>query len=150
MKFYPGICYLAGSIWNFQIPYTEDMKDERSNRILNQLKTQYPGAKSYDLDGRGEHFVCEIEPVTEHPEYDRAVEVIIDSLPHKHLKMTQYYTILSGNLELHNGKEIVWLHPGDKYIVRPGNIHWATSNDECWVEIYSEPGWTKEDHIPIA
>lgn len=124
---------------------------ERSERVLGQLRMRYPGIKVYDLDGRGLHFVGEIEPVSEHPEYDRAIEVIILSKPHKHLKMTQYYTVLSGVLELHIGKKIVLLNRGDKYTIEPGNTHWAKGygDRECWVEIYSEPGWTLEDHIPV-
>lgn len=129
------------------------MKDEttkqRTDRILSQLKSKYPGKKCYDLDGRGMHFVCEIEPVEDHPEYDLAAEVIILSKPHKHLKMKQVYTILSVSLEFHNGDNVVRLLPGDKYVVEPGNIHWAKSDNECLLELYSEPGWTKEDHIII-
>ena len=41
--------------------------EQRSSRILNELNKEYPGKKAYDLDGRGLHFVCEIEPVEEHP-----------------------------------------------------------------------------------
>lgn len=122
---------------------------QRSKRILNQLRKKYPGFKSYDLDGRGKHFVCEVEPVDDHPEYDRAVEVIISSKPHKHLKMTQNYTIISGTLELHIADKVIILKAGDKYTVRPNNVHWASSNDECWLEIYSEPGWIEEDHIVV-
>lgn len=123
---------------------------ERSKRIINSLNEKYPGKNAYDLDGRGLHFVAEIEPVDEHPEFDKAVEVIIESIPHKHLKMTQYYTIISGDLEFHVGDEIVNLHVGDKYTVTPGKIHFAKSDNECWAQIYSEPGWTKEDHITIV
>ena len=123
--------------------------EERSKRIISQLKEKYPNTKAYDLDGRGLHFVCEVEPVDEHPEYDRAVEVIISSKPHKHLKMTQNYTIISGELELHVGEKTINLHFGDKYTVYPNNMHWAKSN-ECWLEIYSKPGWTKEDHIVVV
>ena len=124
--------------------------EERSNRILSLLKEKYPKSPSYDLDGRGLHFVCEVEPVDEHPEYDRAIEVILSSKPHKHLKMTQNYTIISGTLNLHIGDEIIHLTAGDKYTVSPGNVHFASSDDECWLEIYSEPGWTKEDHIVVS
>lgn len=122
---------------------------QHSVRILNQLRKKFPGAKTFDLDGRGKHFLSEVEPTKNHPEYDRAIEVIISSKPHKHLKMTQYYTILSGILDLHIGKKKITLHPGDKYTILPGNIHWAESENECWLEIYSTPGWTKEDHIPV-
>ncbi len=122
---------------------------QRSERILSDLKSKYPNAVSYDLDGRGMHFVCEVEPVTEHPEYDKAVEVIIESKPHKHIKMVQDYTILRGDLELHLNDEVISLKTGDKYTVLPGDVHWAKSNNECWLEIYSKPGWTKEDHIVV-
>ncbi len=118
-----------------------------SNRIINNLKEKYPGKNAYDLDGRGAHFVCEVEPVSDHPEYDKAVEVIISSKPHKHLKMTQHYTILSGTLELYVGDKVINLQTGDRHTIKPNNVHWAKSQDECWVEIYSKPGWTKEDHI---
>ena len=101
------------------------------------------------MDGTGHHLVCEVEPTKDHPEYDRAIEVIISSKPHKHLKMTQNYTILSGNLELHVDDEVISLKPGDRYAIQPQKVHWAKSKDEAWVEIYSTPGWTKEDHIPV-
>ena len=127
----------------------KETAEQRSTRILNQLRKKYPGSKVFDLDGRGQHFVCELEPSEDHPAYDRAIEVILSSQPHKHLKMTQDYTILSGSLELHLGNQVVVLHPGDKYTIRPNTVHWATSKDECCVEIYSEPGWTPEDHIPV-
>lgn len=126
-----------------------ETKKQRVARIINLLKEKYPDKKSYDLDGRGMHFVCEVEPVEEHSEYDRAVEVIILSKPHKHLKMTQYYSIISGNLELHVGSEVFNLKAGDKYTISPNNVHWAKSDNECWLEILSKPGWTKEDHILV-
>jgi len=124
--------------------------EERSRRILQVLREKYPGKEAFDLDGRGLHFVCEVEPTTDHPEYDRAVEVIIQSRPHKHLKTTQEYTILSGTLELYVEDEVVALKLGDKYTIEPDTIHWAKSSDECWLEIYSTPGWTKEDHIVVT
>ncbi|MDD5016340.1 MAG: hypothetical protein PHW73_14830 [Atribacterota bacterium] len=52
-----------------------ETKKLRTKKIINQLQREYPDKKSYDLDGRGLHFVCEVEPVDEHPEYDKAVEV---------------------------------------------------------------------------
>ena len=128
----------------------QETSKERSERILSQLKKKYPGKKAFDLDGRGLHFVCELEPTEEHPEYDRALEVIISSQAHQHLKTRQDYTIISGTLELHLEEKNIVLKAGEKYAIEPGEIHWAKSKDECWVEIYSEPGWTKEDHIVIS
>lgn len=127
----------------------EETAQERSDRIIKLLKEKYPGKDCYDLDGRGLHFVCEIEPVSEHSEYDTAIEVIVKSKPHKHLKMVQRYTVLSGNMELHVDDETILLAEGDKYVIIPGKVHWATSNDETLVELYSVPGWTKEDHIVV-
>jgi len=127
----------------------QETLQQRSERILHRLSEKYPLKSAYDLDGRGMHFVCETEPVDEHPEYDKAVEVIIDSKPHKHIKMTQYYTILKGDLELHIEDKVVYLKEGDKYTVNPSLVHWARSKDGCWLEIYSIPGWTKEDHIVV-
>jgi mannose-6-phosphate isomerase-like protein (cupin superfamily) len=124
-------------------------KVQRSNRILTELRESYPGKSAFDLDGRAMHFVCEVEPTIEHPEYDRAVEVMLLTLPHKHLKMTQYYTVLAGTLELHVNDEVIILEVGDQYDIKPNIIHWAKSENEAWVELISTPGWTKEDHIRV-
>lgn len=120
-----------------------------SDYILEQLRKEYPGKSAFDLDWGQKHFVCEIEPTQDHPEFDRAVEVIILSKPHKHLKTTQHYKIISGTLELHLDKEIIILNSGDTYTIEPNTVHWAKSENECWVEIYSKPGWTKDDHILV-
>jgi mannose-6-phosphate isomerase-like protein (cupin superfamily) len=127
----------------------EETVQERSSRILKWLKQEYPGKDSYDLDGRGLHFVCEVEPVSEHPEYDTAIEVIVKSKPHKHLKMTQRYTVLTGSMVLHVDGKTISLNSGDKYVITPGKVHWATSDGKSLVELYSVPGWTKEDHIVV-
>ena len=130
---------------------TAEYKEDRAVRIINELKNKYPEASCYDIDGRGLHFVSEIEPPKDHPEYDKAVEVIISSKPHKHLKMVQQYTIISGNLRLHLDDKVVYLSVGNKCTVYPNTVHWAESEgDECWVEIYSEPGWTAEDPIVFS
>lgn len=126
-----------------------ETNQERSSRILGELKNKYPDVNVIDLDGNGTHFVAEVEPATDHSEYDRAIEVIIKSAPHKHLQMTQQYKILSGTLSLHVDNETVHLGAEDTYTVKPGQVHWAESDDECWLEIYSEPGWTAGDHIPV-
>ncbi len=130
---------------------TQETVIARTNRILNSFNEKFPGKSAYDLDGRGLHFVCEVEPVSEHPEFDRAIEVIFSSMPHKHLKMTQWYTVISGLLKLCLDSKEITLKAGEKYTVKPGVVHCAESvgDTECWVEIYSEPGWTKEDHIKV-
>ncbi len=127
----------------------EESAKQRSDRILNELSVKYPDKKAYDLDGRGEHFVTKIEPASDQSEYDLTVEVIISSKPHKHIRTTQNYKVLSGTLELHDEEKTIILQKGSLYTVVPPNIHWAKSENECWVEILSKPGWTKEDHIVV-
>lgn len=122
---------------------------QRSKRILAKLKRDYPGKAAYDTDGRGQHFVCEVEPTQDHPEYDKAIVVIFKTKAHKHNKIVQRYTILSGNLTVHLDDKTITLKPGDTYTIQPGIVHWAES-DECWLEEYSTPGWTKDDHILVG
>lgn len=135
-----------------QVLLTTTMKTsnstKRTRRIIKELQEEFPGKKIYDLHGDGQHFVCEIEPGNEHPEYDRAIEVMVKTKPHKHLKTKQVYLVRSGTLRLHVQK-VIDLKPGDVYIIEPGDIHWAESDDECRVELHSTPAWTKEDHITI-
>lgn len=123
---------------------------ERAARILGVLRSAYPGKRCYDIDGRAMHFVCEVEPGADHPGYDKAVEVIISSSPHKHKRTTQRYVVLSGTLELHLNDASIRLRPGDTYTVQPEIVHWGKSNDEAVVEIYSTPGWTAEDHLTAS
>lgn len=126
----------------------EETSEWRSEKILAELREAYPGKEAYDLNRDGLHFVCEIEPTHEHPEYDIAVEVIISSEPHKHLKTTQVYKVLKGELTLFIEDQVIPLSTGDTYTIEPGNVHWAKGESNSWVEIYSTPGWTAEDHIP--
>ncbi len=126
----------------------EETSEGRARRILAELQDAYPGREVYELGGNEMHFVCEVEPTEEHPEYDKTVEVIIASEPHKHLKMTQTYKVLKGELTLFIEDEVIPLHTGDICTVEPNNVHWAKGTENSWVEIYSTPGWTEEDHIP--
>lgn len=121
----------------------------KPDEIIQKLQDMYPGKETYDLDGRGQHFVCEIEPVSEHSEYDTAAEVIIQSKPHKHLKMTQTYTIVEGELELYCDDEMYLLKKGDVHTILPGIVHWAKGSADTLSILHSRPGWTKEDHIVV-
>jgi mannose-6-phosphate isomerase-like protein (cupin superfamily) len=119
---------------------------ERAERILRVLGSSFPGKRCYDVDGRGMHFVCEVEPVDNDSGWDKAVEVVISSTPHKHARTTQRYKVLAGTLELHVNDASILLREGDTYTVEPETAHWATSEDEAVVEIRSKPGWTADDH----
>jgi quercetin dioxygenase-like cupin family protein len=118
---------------------SDETEAERSDRILRLLRTSYPGKRCYDVDGH--------EPADEESGYDKAVEVIITSAPHRHERTTQRYTVLAGTLELHVNDASILLHEGDTYTIEPKTAHWATSEDEAVVEICSKPGWTVDDHL---
>lgn len=136
-------------ILRISVGMEKETTEQRLERILGLLKEKFPTANAFAMDKDANHFVSEVEPTEEHPEYDKAIEVIIKSKSHKHLKMTQDYKVLSGSLKLTvNGKTVV-LNPNDTFTVLPGTIHSAESDNEAWVEIVSHPGWTKEDHIPV-
>jgi len=120
------------------------------NQIFKYMQSSYPHSKFYDLDGREKHFVCEIEPVDKHPEFDTAVEFIIESKPHKHLVMTQRYYIIQGKLQLFIDGKSINLKKGDRITIQKGQTHWAKSKNGCFVEIFSSPGWTKKDHIVVG
>lgn len=128
----------------------EETPQERSQRILSLLRTRYPGKDAFDVDGSANHFAAEIEPAEDHPEYDRAIEVVIKSKPHLHHKMKQRFKILSGKLRLHIGENVITLSEGETYDIPTEIAHWAEGEGETWVEVYSEPGWTAEDHIPVT
>src|SRR2546422_8697874 len=128
---------------------SSETAEQRSDRILRLLTSSYPGRRCYDINGHGTHFVCELEPAADHPEYDLALEVIISSNPHKHKRATQRYKVLTGTLELHVDGASILLHEGDAYTVKPQAVHCATSEDEALVEIRSTPGWTPEDHLRV-
>jgi mannose-6-phosphate isomerase-like protein (cupin superfamily) len=130
----------------FELLEDENVED-RVKHITTILTQQYPGKIIIDLNGNGLHIICEIEPTQDHTEYDRAIEVIIASKPHKHMITTQHYTIISWNLQLHIDDSIITLHPWDQYMINPWLVHRASSTNECIVETYSAPWWTAEDHI---
>ena len=116
-------------------------------KVINELKKRYPNKKiiKNDKDNPTE-ILCETEPSSEHPEHSLVVSVIDKSIPHSHKKTTERYKVVKGKLRVYkNGKEFV-LNEGDELKINPGETHWA-EGDETWIECYSKPGWTLEDHL---
>ena len=118
-------------------------------RVISELKQKYPGKKNIKNDEENPtEILCEVEPASEHPEYSLAVAVIDKSEPHYHQISKETYKIIKGKLILVvDGKEIV-LNEGASFEIQPGQVHSARGN-ETWIEAYSEPGWTFEDHLLI-
>lgn len=122
-----------------------------ATKVINRLAKQYPNCtiiKNLDKNGRVTEIICETKPTQDHPEYSEAVAVIDSSIMHFHKKTTETYKVLKGELTVVTDKETFHLKEGDSLILKPGTVH-ANIGKETWVKVYSEPGWTLGDHIPL-
>jgi len=116
-------------------------------KVTEELKRKYPGNGIImnDKDNPTE-ILCEVDPSSDHPDYSLAVAVIDKSQPHAHKRSKETYKVIRGNLVLCIDGKKYKLNEDEEMIIEPGKTHWAEGN-ETWVECYSEPGWTFEDHI---
>lgn len=117
--------------------------------IISQLQKEYPGKfiiQNHPTDPT--EIICEIEPTSEHSDYSTAIAVIDRSIPHYHLKTTETYEIIRGQLKLTVADEEHTLKEGGSFTIHPGQRHFAEGN-ETWVRVTSHPGWTKEDHYLV-
>ena len=119
--------------------------------IISKPRKQYPGKtiiKNMDKNGLVTEIVCEVEPTQDHPKYSEAIAVIDSSIMHFHKKLQETYTVLSGELMVVTDIKNFRLKRGDKITMKPGTVH-ANIGNETWTHVYSEPGWTLGDHIPL-
>lgn len=117
-----------------------------SKKILQELKKQYPGKNiTVNDEKKPTEIICEIEPTSLHPGHSLAVTVV-DLIPeHFHKKSAEIYYVAKGKLVLQiNGKQLV-LNENEWSVVQPGEVH-SGKGEETWVYVYSEPGWSKNDH----
>lgn len=116
-------------------------------QIIKELNYKYPDKAIFKNDENNPtEILCEVKPVSQHPEYSLAISVIDKSTPHQHHKTIETYKVIKRKLTLHVGDEVIVLNEGDTYEIPINTIHWA-EGDETWVECESHPGWTPEDHI---
>lgn len=115
----------------------------------DRLRHVYPGRVIVEntADGASE-LICELEPTHQHPEYSVAIAVIERSLPHVHTVATETYEVLEGTLDLVIDGVHQVLAQGDRVVISPGSVHYATG-DAAWVQVTSRPGWTASDHILV-
>jgi mannose-6-phosphate isomerase-like protein (cupin superfamily) len=119
-------------------------------KITSTFEKMYPGKKVVKNPGKiTTEILCEVEPISSHPDYSVAIAVIDKSVPHSHKISSETYTVIRGTLKLHVNQETVELKRDQSYTVGPGTIHWA-EGDETWIECLSRPGWTQGDHIPAS
>lgn len=116
-------------------------------KVINKLKEKYPGKKIIAIpNDNPTEILCEVDPSLEHPDYSLAVAVIDKSEQHLHKKSKERYKIVKGKLSLFVDGTEHKLKEGEELVIEPNQLHWAEGN-ETWIECYSEPGWTLEDHI---
>jgi mannose-6-phosphate isomerase-like protein (cupin superfamily)/predicted enzyme related to lactoylglutathione lyase len=118
-----------------------------TKKVIQKLKEDYPSKKIYiNTEDKPEEIICEIEPSSDHPEYSSAIAVIDKTTLHFHKQAAEIYYVLEGtlNLFIENSRQVL---KKDEYaVIKPGEKHYAKGN-ETWVLVYSEPGWSKEDHL---
>jgi len=116
-------------------------------KVIEELNKKYPGKKIIkNNENNPTEILCEVDPSTSHPEYSLAVAVIDKSQQHVHKNSTEKYKVIKGKLILYIDGKRHDLYEGEKVTVNPNQTHFAEGN-ETWIECYSEPGWTFEDHI---
>jgi len=131
--------------WN-----TRYAKDDAKKRIMNELKQKYPGKRV--IDDAGSYFAL-LEEASDHPEYDRATQVVTaPTPPHKHEHTTHIYKAIDTPFNVHVDKKVVRVNPGESFTVKPNTVHWL-SNDpgtECWLDVVSTPGIPDENPDVIS
>lgn len=120
-----------------------------SQKVIQELQQKYPGKKIICLpENNPSEIICEIEPVSEHPDYSVVVSVIDKTAVHYHQKTTESYEIISGNLTLTVDGQKHEMKTGDALTIKPGQIHSAVGS-ETWIKCTSCPGWDFQDHILV-
>ena len=119
-----------------------------ADKIIKQLAREYPGKNIVkNNEANPSEIVCETKPATAPGEKGVAVAVIDRSKPHYHKTTVETYKVISGILIVYVNGQPHKLETGEKLVVLPGGVHYATGK-ETWVEVVSEPGWTSTDHFP--
>jgi len=117
--------------------------------VLQNLSQKYP-KKKIILNSKNfpTEILCEIEPTADHPNYSVAIAVIDKTHPHKHLKTTEIYEVIKGELTLNVDGKITVIKSGEKITIKPNQIHQAQGK-EAWIRVTSKPGWVREDHLLV-
>ena len=115
------------------------------NKVIGELESKYPGKSVFPTETE---IICEITPSSLHLGHSLAISVLDSNLPHYHRVTIETYKVIKGKLTLYLGDETIILNEGESQVITPGVVHWAEGN-ETWVECYSTPGWTPDDHILV-
>jgi quercetin dioxygenase-like cupin family protein len=120
-------------------------------RILAELAAQMPDStiKQNAPDGKNVTELVREDPASS-PGSSTAIAVIERSQHHHHLRMTEMYRVLRGELTLHIDRDTVVLKEHDEFTITPGVVHWGESDPEkpAWIEVVCTPAFSPEDLIP--
>jgi mannose-6-phosphate isomerase-like protein (cupin superfamily) len=92
------------------------------------------------------------ERIIECPRHSGTGVAIIElrrSRPHRHIRTSEQYVLLSGIVDVHHGETTTRLAQfGDDCTIPEGVIHWASAVGDApaILAVYSTPPWTKDDH----
>ena len=118
-------------------------------QVIAYFAKQYPVSNIVALPpDNPTEIICEIDPSSEHPEYNVAIAAIKESAPHYHQKSTEVYEVVQGEIALVVDGQEHRLRAGDVYTIQPGSVHAARGNFAI-VRVTSRPGWTPEDHFLV-
>lgn len=121
------------------------------NQVIKRIKAKYPNKNIVKNDeSNPTEIICEIDPTSEHPEYSKAIAVILKSKPHYHRTSTETYEIVKGKLTVVKNGETFSLKIGDKLMINPAEVHYAFAGKvPAWVNVTSRPGWTPKDYYLV-
>ena len=117
----------------------------KTKNIIAKLKKLHPGKNivintpEFPLE-----IVCELDPIKQ----KRAVAIIDFTRPHYHKKNTEIYEVKKGELIVYlQGKTLI-LKKGERIKIKLYSIHSAVGK-ETWINVYSDPGWSLDDHMLV-
>lgn len=119
----------------------------QTDDVIEYFHNNYPDKTTVVLPRNNPtEIICEIDPTSLHPEYNRAIAAIKKSQPHYHRFSVETYKVIKGQLKLTIDGKTYTLEEGDEHVIEPNLIHFA-EGDFTLVQVDSRPGWTPNDHI---
>lgn len=125
------------------------------DRVIQQLSEKYPGKEIICMpDDDPKEIICELGPIEGG---SRAIAVIDESVLHYHLRTTETYRVIQGELlvQTDSSDKVCLVNLSDRILkegetltIHPGTLHKAKGN-ETWIEVDAFPAWTPEDHHPV-
>ncbi|KPJ85641.1 hypothetical protein AMJ57_02420 [Parcubacteria bacterium SG8_24] len=115
-------------------------------KVIEDLRREFPDKKVVLLPEDDPQEV--IVEVWKDFEESCAVVIIDRSEPHLHHVSWERYGVEAGILTVHVDGETHVVRPGERFYIRPGQVHWA-EGDAVRMVVHTWPPWKEEDHILV-